>query len=213
MRHKTTEKKPEHRFLSFEVRAEQDEEKGAIITGHPIVYNTRTDLGSFTEMIAPGALLGADLKDVPLFVNHEINAIPLARSRNNNANSTMQLLIDDEGLFIRAAIDKDGNPQAAALWSAVSRGDINGMSFMFTVGDEEWKDLDSEKPDRIIRRFNRIFEVSACTFPAYEDTTISARSAAEALENARLALENARRRSLENDLALEKAKAIAFLSI
>lgn len=85
----------EQRSYSFEIRAEQNEDEIGIVTGRPIVYNSKTDLGYFDEVIERGALNGADLKDVRFLVNHDISKIPLARSRNNNANSTMQLMPDD----------------------------------------------------------------------------------------------------------------------
>ena len=62
--------KPEIRAFSFEVRAEDTEDRGHIITGTPIVYGQRTDLGWYDEIIEYGALDSADLKDVRLLVNH-----------------------------------------------------------------------------------------------------------------------------------------------
>ena len=148
----------ENRFFSFEVRAEQDEQHGNIITGRPIVYGQRTNIGPFDEIIEPGALDATDLRDVALFVNHDMNKIPLARSRNNNANSTMLLSVDNSGLSIRADLDTENNADARALYSAVGRGDVSGMSFAFAVGDEDWENLDSDHPTRHIRsrlRYNR----------------------------------------------------------
>lgn len=200
----------EQRSYSFEVRAESGE-KGNIITGRPIVYESKTDLGWFDEIIERGALDGADLTDVRFLVNHDISKIPLARSRRNNGNSTMQLSPDFEGLGIEVALDTENNSEARSLYSAVKRGDITGMSFMFSIDDEEWQDLESEHPTRRIKKIGSVVEVSAVTFPAYESTEINARSK-EALESARLALENAREsrgQSVETDLTeleLEKAK-------
>ena len=70
----------------FEVRAASDD-NGTHITGRPIVYNSRTNLGCFDEIIEKGALDKANLKDVRFLVNHDTSKIPLARSRNNNKNS------------------------------------------------------------------------------------------------------------------------------
>lgn len=200
-------KELERRIYPFEIRAEESE-RGKIITGRPIVYNSRTDMGYYDEEIASGALDNTDLTDVRFLVNHDTSRIPLARSRRNTPNSTMQLWADAEGMMIRVLLDTENNTEARNLYSAVQRGDITGMSFMFGVEDEEWQDLDKEKPVRIIRSLSTVVEVSACTFPAYEDTEIQARSK-EALENARLALENARRSaedngSVETDLELAK---------
>lgn len=198
----------ERREYSFEVRAEATE-GGNIITGRPIVYNSRTDLGLFDEIIESGALAGADLTDVRFLVNHDTSKIPLARSRRNNGNSTMQLSVDEMGMNIRVTLDTENNAEARALYSAVQRGDITGMSFMFGVDDEEWENLESDHPTRHIRGISTVVEVSAVTFPAYDATEINARSK-EALESARSAVETARQqdaKSVDTDsLELEKAK-------
>lgn len=210
-------KELERRAYSFEVRAEESE-SGHIITGRPIVYNSRTDIGGwFAEVIESGALNGTDLTDVRFLVNHDTSRIPLARSRRNNGNSTMQLTTDNDGMSIRVALDTENNAEARSLYSAVQRGDISGMSFMFGVSDEEWTEMDSDYPTRHIKQISTVVEVSAVTFPAYEATEINARSK-EALESARSALENARQqRSTEvdtpDDLELAKAKFNYFSKI
>ena len=188
--------KAEQRSYAFEIRAEETEQ-GNIITGRPIVYNSRTDLGYFDEIIEAGALDRTDLTDVRFLVNHDTNKIPLARSRRNNGNSTMFLSVVQEGMDIRVTLDTENNVDAKALYSAVSRGDISGMSFMFVVGDEEWDNLDSDHPTRRIKSIKTVIEVSAVTFPAYAATEIFARSK-EALENARATLDNVRQLRDEN---------------
>lgn len=200
----------ENRSYSFEVRAENDEARGNIITGRPIVYGSRTNIGPYDEIIEPGALVGTDLTDVRFLVNHDMSRIPLARSRRNNGNSTMQLIPNEAGLDIRVDLDTENNTEARALYSAVERGDISGMSFRFRVEDEEWENLQSEHPVRHIKKISRVVEVSAVTVPAYDATSIQARDNETALENARKALESARSASLESELELEKLK-IKFL--
>lgn len=201
--------KLEHRSYNFEVRAEENE-KGAIITGRPIVFESKTDLGYFDEVIARGALDKTDLTDVRFLVNHDTNKIPLARSRRNNENSTMQLKVVDEGMDIRVNLDIENNTEAKALYSAVQRGDITGMSFMFGVRGEEWDDLESDHPKRKITDISSVIEVSAVTFPAYEDTSINARDSKEALENARKALESANERnSVETEEKEKRALELA----
>lgn len=190
-------KELEQRSYNFEVRAEQNE-KGNIITGKPIVYNSRTNIGPFDEIIEPGALNNTDLRDVRFLVNHDMSKIPLARSRRNNGNSTMQLSIDNDGMSIEVLLDTENNAEARALYSAVQRGDITGMSFLFDVDAEEWDELDSEHPTRHVRSISTVVEVSAVTFPAYESTEINARSK-EALDNARQVVETARSKSVETD--------------
>ena len=202
----------ESRSYSFEVRAEENE-NGHIIVGRPIVYESKTDIGWFDEVIERGALDGADLTDVRFLVNHDISKIPLARSRKNTANSTMQLTVDYEGMAIRVNLDIENNADARSLYSAVQRGDITGMSFMFGISDEEWENLDSEHPTRRIKAISKVVEVSAVTFPAYDDTEINARDKS-ALDNARSAVETARQsqqQSVDTDLELEKAKTQTLL--
>ena len=196
------------RAYNFEIRAENNEKNGDFITGRPIVYNSKTDLGWFDEIIEAGALDNTNLKDVRFLVNHNTDMIPLARSRNNNVNSTMQLEVDENGMAIRVNLDTENNTEARNLYSAIKRGDITGMSFMFTIDDEEWENLDSDHPTRHIRKISQVFEVSAVTFPAYESTEISARDK-EALDSAKATLESVRRQSLDSELKaleLEKAK-------
>lgn len=183
----------EIRMFRFEIRAENDEQHGDFITGRPIVFNARTDLGMWDEIIDAGALDEADLKDVRLLVNHNIDMIPLARSRNNNENSTMQMIVVEDGMDIRANLDTENNADAKSLYSAISRGDLDGMSFMFSVDGEKWEDLKSDHPVRHITKVSKVWEVSAVTFPAYEQTSIEARGLADALESGKAALENARR--------------------
>lgn len=183
----------EIRMFDFEIRAEADEEHGHTLTGQPIVYNERTNLGWYDEIIADGALSETDLRDVRFLVNHNTDMIPLARSRNNNANSTMQMeVIEGKGMSIRVDLDTENNADARSLYSAVERGDITGMSFMFNVDGDKWEGLDSDHPTRTISKIEKVFEVSAVTFPAYEATSIQARGLSDALESAKTSLESAK---------------------
>lgn len=198
----------ERRNYSFDIRAEEGDAGTAILTGRPIVYGSKTDMGWFDEIIMQGALDQADLHDVRFLVNHDTSRIPLARSRNNNANSTMRFSIDQQGLNLDwVKLDILNNEQARALYSAVKRGDISGMSFMFSIDSQEWDDMESDHPTRKILKIGSVVEVSAVTFPAYEATEIDARSK-QALDSARAALDSARQRrdSLDSELELLKEK-------
>ena len=188
-----------------EFRAVQGKENEKYIEGHAAVFEQKIDVGGyFFEVIDRGAFDDEDaLRDVVLFVNHNFEQIPLARSRRNNGNSTMTLKVDDVGLAIRAKLDVENNSDARTLYSAVEREDISGMSFAFRVSDEEWQDLGSDMPTRRIKKIARVFEVSAVAFPAYEQTDIFARSSKDTLESAKRALDKARVQSLENDTASE----------
>ena len=202
----------EIRAFDFEVRAEQDEERGSILTGRPIVYGQRTDLGWYDEIIADGALDGADLRDVRFLVNHNTDMIPLARSRNNNERSTMQLsVVDQVGMDIRVNLDTENNADAKSLYSAVDRGDISGMSFMFVVDGDKWDDIESDHPTRTVMKISRVLEVSACTFPAYEQTFIQARGLSDALESAKTSLESERAKKHAEDE--ERARKLKLIKI
>ena len=207
------EKNYERRSYDFEIRAQEDEDGIVILSGRPIVYNSRTDLGYFDEIIEQGALDGTDLTDVRFLVNHDAGKIPLARSRRNNGNSTMQFSVDQEGMRIDwVKLDVKNNDQARALASAVKRGDITGMSFMFILDEDgyEWRNLETDHPTRVIKRITSVIEVSAVTFPAYEATSIEVNQRnKQTLESARAALDSARMRGdkpLDSELELLKEK-------
>ena len=185
-------RKAEKRAFTFEWRAEEiEDERVGRLEGRAILYNSRTNIGRFDEIIEPGALDNTDFRDVPLFANHNINSVPLARSRNNNENSTMQLTLDEEGLGIRADLDLENNADARALYSAVKRGDITGMSFMMIGVKDKWDGARSEHPLRHITGIERIGEVSVVNFPAYTQTSIETRDNSDALESAMESLESA----------------------
>lgn len=201
-------KQLETRFYPVEMETRSEGDLG-IISGRPIVFGSRIDLGWFDEIIMPGALNETNLDDVRLCLNHDTGYV-YARSRRNNPNSTMQLMPDAEGLRIQASLNITGSPKAQDYFSAVSRGDMDKMSFMFSIDAEEWEDLDSDHPLRKITKIGSVVEVSCVTFPAYNATDINARSK-ETLENARLELENAReQRAAEvetsKDIELLKAR-------
>lgn len=168
------------------------------IAGMPVVFNQATDIGGFwEETIAADSIDEKTLRDVRLLVNHDMSGIPLARSRRNTSNSTMRLSIEKNGIEMVADLDQK-NPKAIELNSAIERGDISGMSFAFLVDRDEWEDLDSDYPKRTITHIAEIYEVSAVTWPAYEQTSISSRSlesGQKSLADARAALESARQKS------------------
>ena len=185
---------------ALECREDTERQKNTLV-GVPIVFEQKTDLGMWEEVIEKGALDQTDLKDVRLLVNHDTNQLPLARSRNNNANSTMQLKVEEDGLHVRADLDVENNPRAAEVLSAVQREDVTGMSFMFTVDKDSWENLESEHPTRHILSIGKVFEASVVTFPAYEQTSVYARS----LENVQSELES-ERKALESTRKTEELR-------
>lgn len=187
----------ERRSLTFEVRTAQTEQGEDIITGRPVVYGQMIQVGnSFKEVIERGALDETDLRDIPFILNHDMVRLPYARSRNNNANSTMHFTRNESGLDLDwIKLDTERNSEAKALYSAVDRRDIDGMSFCFTVKEDRWEGLDTDMPIRHITKIGKIYEVSAVTWAAYSDTTIDVARSALELDSAKATLENARKRA------------------
>ena len=195
-----------------ELRAiEPTEDTGYIIEGYAIVYEQRVKIGDwFYEVVKRGALDGADLTDVPLFIHHNRNKIPLARSRRNNGSSTMTLTPDEKGLHFRAELDVENNAEAKALYSAISRGDVSGMSYAFGIKEEKWLDLNKNMPTREIYKFSKIGEISALWSPAYPGTSIEARGDGELDSSDKMALDSARSTldsEKKNELELYKLRA------
>ena len=177
----------------------EGENKVYAVEGYAVVYEQRVKIsGWFEEIVKRGALDGCDLTDVPLFIHHGSNKIPLARNRRNNGNSTMTLTPDDKGLHFRAELDVENNTEAKALYSAVGRKDIDGMSYWFRVKEEKWTNLDKDMPTREILKFEKIIEISALWSPAYSRTSIK-EARAEALDSADKAALDSARATLESE--------------
>jgi len=158
-----------------EIRAAEptaDGSKTLILSGRPILYDTPTlikdESGSYTEIIARGALDGADLSDVRLLYNHDLGKVPLARTPK-----TMALAVDDQGLTFEANLPETAG--AKEVYEAVKRGDLSGMSFAFTV-PEGGDSYDAATNTRTIRQIAKVYECSVVPYPAYPTTSIEARS-------------------------------------
>ena len=111
-------------------------------------------------------------------------------------------------------LDTENNAEARALYSAVQRGDLSGMSFMFTVDTDKdiWEDTETDYPKRTIMSIRKVFEVSAVAFPAYPQTDIQAASEGETLDSVRASLESARQKLTEERAAkAEEARRTAVL--
>lgn len=198
------------RYYNLELRADDTEE--GVIRGVPIVFDKSTIIydwaGKYEEVIARNALKNTNLKDVRLFVNHDIDKITLARSKNGKG--TMSLVEKEDGLHMEARLDIENNYEAKALYSAVKRGDMDGMSFMFEIESDKWEGLDTDTPKRTVTGIKVVHEVSVVNFPAYADTVVSARSKEETsvsvLEEARKAYWEETQRTKKDALELEKLK-------
>lgn len=178
---KFSEDRLTNRNYTIELRVSDSGAGNGLIEGIPIVFNKETLIrdmdGEFYEIIEPTALDNCDLKDVLLFINHDTQKIALARSRNGKG--TMSFEIKEDGLHFKAQLDIENNTEARNLYSAIKRGDMDGMSFMFRVRKDDWSDLESEKPKRKIKEISIVHEISVVNYPAYADTSVTARDKVE----------------------------------
>lgn len=159
--------------MTAEVRAVDTTDGSLRIAGYAATFNKEADGLNFREVIAPGAFTRAlDAQDpVFLLVNHDMEGIPLASTQSG----TLQLRQDANGLMIEAELDP-ANPRAQELTSALRRGDMDKMSFAFTVQPDGQT---REAGLRTITEIDRLFEVSVVTLPAYSSTSVGMRSQAE----------------------------------
>lgn len=185
-------------------RAEKNGDIG-IITGIPIVFEQKADIGGwFEETIARGAVSEDVLRDVAFFYNHNLSTKPLARTRTGK----LKFSVEPDGVHMEAQVNLQRS-DANDMYLAVQDGDIDGMSFMFRVESDEWTDLDTDYPKRRITKIGYVQEVSAVNYPAYEGTSIYARSDSSP-DGDRKALDEARANYKSADagtLELEKLKA------
>lgn len=194
-------------FTNYSARS--SEGNYGVIEGIPIVFNQKTDIGGwFEETIARSAISDDVLKDVALFYNHDLNTKPHARTRNGRLSFNVQ----EDGVHMRAEVNLERS-DSKDFYLAIRDGDIDGMSFMFRVEDDEWSDLDTDYPKRTITKIGYVQEVSGVNYPAYDGTSINARNRLS-LDSDKKALDEARAevtKSLDSDLELMKAKVKAKL--
>lgn len=161
----------EKRTITTEVRSSVADDGTVRLVGYAATFNREADGLPFRECIIPGAFKRSLDRgdDVFLLVNHDTDELPLAR----RSSGTLTVSEDNTGLLVEAVLDPK-NPRAAELASALERGDVDKMSFAFTVApDGQTRTKDGL---RELRDLN-LFEVSVVTWPAYSDTTVGLRSA------------------------------------
>lgn len=141
------------------------------ISGYFAVFNSVYEIApGMSESIAPGAFSRTLSNDVRALINHD-STLVLGRTKAH----TLELREDERGLWGDVAINpNDGD--AMNLYERVKRGDVDQCSFGFEIVNEETDFREDGSVHWTIKEIN-LFEVSACTFPAYEATNISARQA------------------------------------
>ncbi len=155
-----------------------EEEDKMILEGYALVFNNETLIGDeeygFIEEIDSRALSETKMKDVPMKYNHMDSFLILARTRNQS----LQLSVDSLGLKVRAELlDTNTNQD---IYKMVRSGLLDKMSFAFTVDEQVWN-REGRVPKRTITKIERLYDVSVVDTPAYDATSIYARSL-EAME-------------------------------
>lgn len=188
----------ERRFFKCELRAVGGEgDEPVRIVGYAAIFNVVSEeLYGFREMIMPGAFREViETEDVRALINHDPNLV-LGRT----AADTLRLIEDERGL--RYEIDPPDTQYARDLIVSLRRGDVDQSSFAFKVlmEDEEWRGPSEEEPlpVRIIHKFNRLYDVSPATFPAYTETSVDVR-----------ALDKAKKLAIPGGATGDEAKEIA----
>ena len=198
----------EYRAFSVETRQAEENETAGRIYGRAVIFNSPAVMYidpesgiEYKEEVDAHAFDEAKMDDVILNVNHEGQA--LARTRNN----TLALEIGEEGMDVEADMTKSQASRDAL--EAVQNGLLDKMSFAFTVKED---DYDSDTHTRTIRKIDRLFDVSLVNFPAYEQTSVSARDYYGAKAEAeRRASEEARQAAEAARIAQEKRDALSAL--
>lgn len=159
------------RSLNTELKTREEPSGGEMaIEGYFIVYGQATEIGYGShEEISPNALDNTLSNDIRCLINHDTTLV-LGR----NKSGTLELKSDSRGLWGRVKINSK-DMDAINLYERVKRGDVSQCSFGFNIVSEEveWRDDGTAK--WIITEVD-LHEVSVCTFPAYEDTGVQARS-------------------------------------
>lgn len=147
----------------------REDSENLSIEGYFAVFNSNYDMGyGMSESIAPGAFDETISDDVRALINHDTTLV-LGRT----AAHTLELRQDEHGLWGRITINpKDSD--AMNLYERVKRGDVNQCSFGFDINEEETEFLENGDVHWTIKSV-KLYEVSCCTFPAYEETSIAAR--------------------------------------
>jgi HK97 family phage prohead protease len=160
----------EYRIITRAFQPVDDGNEGdCIVEGYATTFDVPYDfgIGGEKECIRKSALEGADLSDIIFLYNHD--GLVLARQRNGS----LSVDIDDKGLFMRANLN--GTPTGRELYEAIKRGLIDKMSWAFAVPNDGW-DYDSAARTSYVTRIAKVYDVSAVSRPADEDTIINARS-------------------------------------
>ena len=156
------------RTISSEFKTREDGEE-LVIEGYFAVFNSIYDMGcGMSESIAPGAFTKSLSNDIRALTNHD-STLVLGRTKNH----TLELREDSHGLWGKITINPNDR-DAMNLYERVKRGDVDQCSFGFCIVSEETDFREDGSVHWTITETDT-HEVSVCTFPAYEETAVSAR--------------------------------------
>lgn len=192
----------ERRFFVPKIELRAMEESGEV-EGIAAVVERKTDLGWADEMIAKGAFDDVLGDDVVALFNHDPN-YPLART-TATGDAKLDLFLNDNGdLGYRFKVSN--TTAGKDLAENIRNGVINKSSFAFTVAEEEWQWADgkNERDLRVIKKLGRLYDVSPVTYPAYNDTSVAARSMESAHKTEKVNLNEYRQRLLNRKFNLNK---------
>lgn len=161
--------KMQHRSFDAKFETREDDNKNLSIEGYFVVFNSNYDMGmGMSESIAPHAFDNTLSDDIRALINHDTTLV-LGRTSAH----TLELRQDEHGLWGHIDINPNDS-DAMNLYARVQRGDVNQCSFGFDILDEE-TDFRGENEVHWTIKEVKLYEVSCCTFPAYQETAISAR--------------------------------------
>lgn len=159
----------QRRSFPFEFRANERDGK-LMIEGYFAVFNSIYDMGNgMSESIAPGAFANTISGDIRALINHDTTLVV-----GRTAAHTLELREDSYGLFGSFEVNPK-DTDAMNLYARVERGDVSQCSIGFDIVSEETDFRDDGTVHWTIREV-KLYEVSCCTFPAYEQTAVSARA-------------------------------------
>lgn len=160
----------DHRYLNMENVQTREDGEDLFIEGYFAVFNSTYELWpGATESIAPGAFDDSVNDDVRALYNHNTDIV-LGRT----SAGTMEIRQDSHGLWGRIRVNRnDGDAMNA--YARIARKDITGCSFGFDIAAQETDYREDGTVHWTIKKVSPLYEISPCTFPAYQETVVSAR--------------------------------------
>lgn len=160
----------EHRYIPMDRMETREDGEDIYIEGYFAVFNSTYELWpGATESIAPGAFDESVSDDVRALYNHNTDIV-LGRT----SAGTMEIKQDSRGLWGRVKLNRN-DTDAMNAYARIARGDITGCSFGFDIAAQETDYREDGSVHWTITKVSPLYEISPCTFPAYQDTTVSAR--------------------------------------